>query len=69
MRNLTTYLVDACILLGALNGLASAILLCVPRTSRAYPVIATIATDIKTLWAALASIANRPGPPAGKDPS
>lgn len=60
MSNLSAYLIEAFTILGGLNALASAVLLCVPKTSPVYPYVATVATDIKAIWSAIGGIVGKP---------
>ena len=56
LDHIVAILASVCVVLGAVNGLASAVLLCVPATSKAYPVVATNATDIKSISAIVAAV-------------
>jgi hypothetical protein len=59
LDHIVAILASVCVVLGAVNGLASAVLLCVPATSKAYPVVATIATDIKSIWVLVATVVSK----------
>lgn len=64
MNSLYTYLVEACTILGGLNALATAVALVVPKTAKAYTLIAAIATDLKGLYDVLNGLVGKSAQPA-----